>query len=145
MTSVKQCQYPFSRPPMDSTIAGNASWISLQLGWLINYSLRGRRLKGKGKEALGIFNRPIIASTQILVHMWEPRTRILSLFHRWTLPSFYSLLSLYCGKRKLFEVNYDFNNSGFTFSSQMSQCNLVHRVSVLPEEERSLEWGQACM
>ena len=36
MTSVKQCQYPFSRPPMDSTIAGNASWISLQLGWLIN-------------------------------------------------------------------------------------------------------------
>jgi len=68
---VKQCQYPFSGTPLDSTIAhsGNASQISLQFGWLINN---------------GIFNKPIIAHTQILVHRWGPGTRVLALFHRCT-------------------------------------------------------------
>ena len=33
------------------------------------------------------FNRPITAHTQILVHRWGPRTRILVLFRRWTFKS----------------------------------------------------------
>ena len=33
------------------------------------------------------FNRPITAHTQILVHRWGPRTRILVLFCRWTFKS----------------------------------------------------------
>ena len=37
-----------------------------------------------------IFNRPVLkmARTQILVHRWGPRTRILALFRRRTLPEF---------------------------------------------------------
>ena len=34
----------------------------------------------------GIFKRPIMVHTQILVHTWKPRTRISLLFHRWTFP-----------------------------------------------------------
>ena len=35
-----------------------------------------------------IFNRPVMARTQIQVHRWGPRTRILALFRRRTLPEF---------------------------------------------------------
>ena len=68
---MKQCQYPFSRTPLGPIIAhsGNASQIFLQLGFLINN---------------GIFNKPIITHTQILVHRWGPRIRVLALFHRCT-------------------------------------------------------------
>ena len=35
-----------------------------------------------------LFDRPIMARTQILVHRWRRRTRISALFHRWTWPEF---------------------------------------------------------
>ena len=35
-----------------------------------------------GKSTMAFFNRPIMARAQILVHGWEPRTRILALFRR---------------------------------------------------------------
>ena len=40
------------------------------------------------KPTMASFKRPIIACTQILVHSWEPRTRILVLCRRQTLPEF---------------------------------------------------------
>ena len=48
-------------------ITGNAFWISFQPDWQIHS---------------GIFNRPIMACTQILVHRWGPTTRISVLFRR---------------------------------------------------------------
>ena len=35
-----------------------------------------------GKSTMALFNRPIMASTPLLVHRWGPRTRISALFHR---------------------------------------------------------------
>ena len=55
--------------PIRLNNCSNSSQISLQFGWLVNN---------------GIFNKPIIAHTQILVHRWGPRTRVLALFHRCT-------------------------------------------------------------
>ena len=48
-------------------ITGNAFWISFQPDWQIHS---------------GIFNWPIMACTQILVHRWGPTTRISVLFCR---------------------------------------------------------------
>ena len=48
-------------------ITGNAFWISYQPDWQIHS---------------GIFNWPIMACTQILVHRWGPTTRISVLFCR---------------------------------------------------------------
>ena len=54
-------------------IIGSAFRISFQPDWLIYNA---------------IFNRPIMARTQILVLMWRPKTRILVLFRRRTYPEF---------------------------------------------------------
>ena len=42
----------------------------------------------------GIFNRPVMLHTQILLHRWKHRTRISLLFHRCTFP--YKLSSSVC-------------------------------------------------
>ena len=49
------------------------------------------------KPTMASFKRPIIACTQILVHSWEPRTRILALCRRQTLPEF----SFVCNARHI--------------------------------------------
>ena len=54
-------------------ITGSAFRISFQPDWLIDNA---------------IFNRPIMARTQILVLRWRPKTRILVLFRRRTYPEF---------------------------------------------------------
>ena len=61
-------------------ITGSAFRISFYPDWQINND---------------VFNRPVMARTQILVHRWGPRTRILALFRRRTLPEF----SILCKRR----------------------------------------------
>ena len=65
-------------------ITGSAFRISFYPDWQINND---------------IFNRPVLkmARTQILVHGWGPRTRILALFRRRTFPEF----SIVCDVGKL--------------------------------------------
>ena len=60
-------------PRRTQRITGSAFRISFQPDWLIDK---------------GIFNRPITPHSQILVHRWGPRTRILVLFRRRTYPEF---------------------------------------------------------
>ena len=59
----KECQFSCSRPPQ--WITRNAFRISLQPDWQIDNI---------------VFNRPIIARTQMLVHSMRPRTGISALF-----------------------------------------------------------------
>jgi len=54
-------------PRRTQRITRSAFRISFQSDWLIDN---------------GIFNRPIMARTEILVHRWGPRSRILALFRR---------------------------------------------------------------
>ena len=63
-------------------ITGSAFRISFYPDWQINNY---------------IFNRPVMARSQIQVHRWGPRTRILALFRRRTLPEF----SIVCDVGKL--------------------------------------------
>ena len=68
VTSAKQCREPSSRAPVDSTIQKCVS-ISFHPDWQMDNTS---------------FNRPIMARTQIRVHMRGPETRISALLCRWT-------------------------------------------------------------
>ena len=65
VTSLEQRQFSCSGPKWTQQITGMTFRILFHLDWQINNS---------------IFNRPIMARTQILVYRWWPRTRILSYF-----------------------------------------------------------------
>ena len=69
-------------------ITGSAFRISFQYDWPIDN---------------GIFNRPIMSRTQIQVHRWGPRTRVLALFHRRTWQKF----SFVCANYWLFAVSWE--------------------------------------
>ena len=71
VTSARQHWDPCSVPKQTQRIPGRGFWISLQSDWQIDKAF---------------FNRPIMASTQILVQRWGPRTRISALIHRQTYP-----------------------------------------------------------
>ena len=67
--SAKKCWHPPSGPQQIQQIIRRAFRISFHLDWQIDD---------------GIYNRPIIARTRILVQRWRPRTRISVLFRRRT-------------------------------------------------------------
>ena len=64
-TSAKQCRDPCSGPQRTQQITGSAFQIYFHPDWQIGNVF---------------FDRPIMASNQILVHRWGPRIRILVLF-----------------------------------------------------------------
>ena len=74
--SAKQHWHPRSGPQQSQQITGRAVWISFHLDWQIDD---------------GIYNKPIIARTRILVQRWRPRTRISVLFRRRTFCLWYRL------------------------------------------------------
>ena len=67
--SAKKCRHPRSGPQQIQRITRRAFRISFHLDWQIDD---------------GIYNRPIIARTRILVQRWRHRTRISVLFRRRT-------------------------------------------------------------
>ena len=68
-TFAKQCRDPCSGPQRTQQITGSAFQIYFHPDWQIGNVF---------------FDRPIMASNQILVHRWGPRIRILVLFCRQT-------------------------------------------------------------
>ena len=74
--SAKQHLRVHSGPQRTQQITGRAFRISFHLDWQIDD---------------GIYNRPIIAHTRILVQRWRPRTMISALFRRQTFCLWYRL------------------------------------------------------
>ena len=87
--SAKQHLRVHSGPQRTQQITGRAFRISFHLDWQIDD---------------GIYNRPIIAHTRILVQRWRPRTMISALFRRRTFHLWYRLKTsrLWCQNCKFF-------------------------------------------
>ena len=87
--SAKQRLRVHSGPQRTQQITGRAFRISFHLDWQIDD---------------GIYNRPIIAHTRILVQRWRPRTMISALFRRQTFHLWYRLKTsrLWCQNCKFF-------------------------------------------
>ena len=89
--SAKQRLRVHSGPQQTQQITGRAFRISFHLDWQIDD---------------GIYNRPIIAHTRILVQRWRPRTMISALFRRRTFHLWYRLKTsrLWCQNCKFFRL-----------------------------------------
>ena len=110
VTSARQHWDPCSVPKQTQWITGRGFWISLQSDWQIDKAF---------------FNRPIMASTQILVQRWGPRTRISALFHRQTYQSLVSSkqqVTCYLSKLFFFCLLFNLFVSPSTLNFQQEQA-----------------------